>query len=285
MVKSIFELEKRTDIKKECLRIEKYLGKKQFRNLDGYFDNSTFWSMADSCFKLWPYRYTATSVSDFFDLIELPMEVEKMNATEYFYYLQFIFDFVMWISSYSDDDIFDIDSNDDLYNLFFDNQDEFDLITNNIKIIMDFSNYSIEKINNHYTFIKRDADTDSILSIIENEDDLRLALLEYNDFRIENDINEKRIILKKLGDYLEPKRKEFNSINKSLTDDIFYMLNKFYIRHNNDGNIKFNSNADYIKWYDRLFKMIIHLIRSKYILDVQKELKDYKKQSSKEKCE
>ena len=55
------------------------------------------------------------------------------------------------------------------------------------------------------------------------------------------------------------------------------MLNKFYIRHNNDGNIKFDSNADYIKWYDRLFKMIIHLIRSKYILDVQKELKDYKK--------
>ena len=142
---------------------------------------------------------------------------------------------------------------------------------------MDFSNYSIEKINNHYTFIKRDADTDSILSIIENEDDLRLALLEYNDFRIENDINEKRIILKKLGDYLEPKRKEFNSINKSLTDDIFYMLNKFYIRHNNDGNIKFDSNTDYIKWYDKLFKMIIHLIRSKYILDVQKELKDYKK--------
>ena len=31
------------------------------------------------------------------------------------------------------------------------------------------------------------------LSIIENENDLRLALLEYNDFRIENDINENRL--------------------------------------------------------------------------------------------
>ena len=277
MVKSIFELEKRTDIRKECLRIEKYLAKPQFRNFDGYYHNNTFWSMVNSCFKLWPYRYTATNASDFFDLLELHTKVEEMNNTEYFYYLQFIFDFIMWISSYCDDDIYDIDFNADLYNLFIDNEDEFNLITTNIKIIMDFSNYSIEKINNHYTFIKRDADTDSILSIIENEDDLRLALLEYNDFRIENDINEKRIILKKLGDYLEPKRKEFNSINKSLTDDIFYMLNKFYIRHNNDGNIKFDSNTDYIKWYDKLFKMIIHLIRSKYILDVQKELKDYKK--------
>lgn len=277
MVKSIFELEKRTDIRKECLRMEEYLDRPQFIKIDGYSGKSTFWSMANSCFKFWPYRYTATSVYDFFDLIQLPMKVKEMNNTEYFYYLQFIFDFVMWISSYNDDVIFDIDPNEDLYDLFFDNEDEFDLITTNIKIIMEFSNYSIEKINDHYTFIKRDADTDSILSIIENENDLRLALLEYNDFRIENDINEKRIILKKLGDYLEPKRKEFNSINKSLTDDIFYMLNKFYIRHNNDGNIKFDSNTDYIKWYDKLFKMIIHLIRSKYILDVQRELKDYKK--------
>ena len=234
--------------------------------------------MVNSCFKLWPYRYTATNASDFFDLLELHTKVEEMNNTEYFYYLQFIYDFVMWVAShYYDADIYGINFNKKIFDLFINNQDEFDLITTNIKIIMDFSNYSIEKINNHYTFIKRDADTDSILSIIENEDDLRLALLEYNDFRIENDINEKRIILKKLGDYLEPKRKEFNSINKSLTDDIFYMLNKFYIRHNNDGNIKFDSNTDYIKWYDKLFKMIIHLIRSKYILDVQKELKDYKK--------
>ena len=278
MVKSIFELEKRTDIRKECLRREKYLAKPQFRNFDGYYHNNTFWSMVNSCFKLWPYRYTATNASDFFDLLELHTKVEEMNNTEYFYYLQFIYDFVMWVASYYyDADIYGINFNKKILDLFIDNQDEFDLITSNIKIIMDFSNYSIEKINDHYTFIKRDADTDSILSIIENENDLRLALLEYNDFRIENDINEKRIILKKLGDYLEPKRKEFNSINKSLTDDIFYMLNKFYIRHNNDGNIKFDSNTDYIKWYDKLFKMIIHLIRSKYILDVQKELKDYKK--------
>ena len=271
MVKSIFELEKRTHLKKECLRIEKYLATPQFKRLGSYYRNNTFWTMADSCFELWPYRYTATNVNDFFDLIELPLEVEKMNNTEYFYYLQFIFDFIMWLSSY------DNKFNTSLHHLCIDNEDKLKTIFKNINIIMEFSNYTIKKIDNHYTFIKRDADTDSILSIIENEDDLRLALLEYNDFRIENDINEKRIILKKLGDYLEPKRKEFNSINKSLTDDIFYMLNKFYIRHNNDGNIKFDSNTDYIKWYDKLFKMIIHLIRSKYILDVQRELKDYKK--------
>lgn len=91
----------------------------------------------------------------------------------------------MWVAShYYDADIYGINFNKKIFDLFINNQDEFDLITTNIKIIMDFSNYSIEKINDHYTFIKRDADTDSILSIIENENDLRLALLEYNDFRM-----------------------------------------------------------------------------------------------------
>ena len=95
--------------------------------------------------------------------------------------------------------------------------------------------------------------------------------------RHKKDIQEKRTILKKLGDYLEPLRKEFNKYNKSLTDDIFFMLNKFYIRHNNEGNIKLDEDSEYIKWYDDLFKMIIQLIRTKYIVKKQDELKQFKK--------
>ena len=112
----------------------------------------------------------------------------------------------------------------------------------------------LNEVDNRITYIKRDADVDSVLSVLENDENIRLVLLEYNDFRIENNVTKKRIILKKLGDYLEPKRKEYNSINKSLTDDIFFMLNKFYIRHNNDENFKFDSDDDYIKWYDKYLK-------------------------------
>lgn len=103
-----------------------------------------------------------------------------------------------------------------------------------------------------------------------------MILLEYNDFRIEKDKDQKKILLKKLGDYLEPKRNEYASLNNTLTSNVFFMLNKFYIRHNNPGNIQLSTDAEYILWYDRLFKMIIHLIRTKEINEIQNELIQYK---------
>jgi len=41
MVKSIFDLEKRTDLKKECLKIQKYLDKPMFIELN-YHCNVSF---------------------------------------------------------------------------------------------------------------------------------------------------------------------------------------------------------------------------------------------------
>lgn len=275
MVKSIFDLEKRTDLKKECIKIEKYLNKPQFSILNYSHQGHSFWCMVNSFFEFWPYRYTATDITEFFELYELPFEAEKMNDEECLYYLQLIFDILMWLdiqSSYNYDSV-----EYELHELKRINNDRFLTIIKNIILIAELSNYKIKKIGKHYTFIKRDADVDSILHILESEDDLRLCLLEYNDFRIENNREEKKIILKKIGDYLEPRRGEFNSYNKSLTDDIFFMLNKFYIRHNNDNNIQFDTDEEYILWYDNLFKMMIQLIRTKYIVQVQKELVEFKK--------
>lgn len=276
VVKSIFDLEKRTDLKKECIKIEKYLNKPQFSILNYSHQSHSFWYMVNSFFEFWPYRYTATDITEFFELYELPFEVEKMNDEQCLYYLQLIFDILMWL-----DDIqlsYNYDSVEyELHELKRINNDRFLTIIKNIILIAELSNYKIEKIKKHYTFIKRDADVDSILPIIENEDDLRLSLLEYNDFRIKNQIGEKRIILKKIGDYLEPLRTEFNTYNKSLTDDVFFILNRFFIRHNNDNNIQFDTDEEYILWYDNLFKMIIQLIRTKKIVQIQSELKEFKK--------
>lgn len=274
MVKSIFELEKRTDLKKECIKIDKYLHNSQFSILDNSYQGYSFWDMVNSFFEFWPYRYTATNIAEFFDLYELPFEVEKMNNEQYFYYLQLIVDIILWLDEQTSYDRNSIEYQ--LSNLKQNNDNCFITILRNISLIADLSNYRIAKIEKHYTFIKRDSDVDSILSIIENEDDLRLALLEYNDFRIENDIKEKRIILKKLGDYIEPQRKKLASYNKSLTDDVFFMLNKFYIRHNNEGNITLINDDEYILWYDKLYKMIIQLIRTEYINAIHKDLVQYK---------
>lgn len=180
----------------------------------------------------------------------------------------------MWVAShYYDADIYGINFNKKIFDLFINNQDEFDLITTNIKIIMDFSNYSIEKINDHYTFIKRDADTDSILSIIENENDLRLALLEYNDFRIENDVEEKKKLIFKIYQFIELHKKDYQEKNNTLYKSISHIVNNYKIRHSNSCQISLN-DSDTIEVYDICFKMMIHLIRDSYIKDSFKKIKE-----------
>lgn len=279
MVISIFELEKRTNFKQECLKIEDYLLRyKYIIPKDGYVH--TFWDLVDYCFEAWPYRYTATTWQEFFSLIKLKEKVDYMMEDEYFYYLQFIYEFISWLITAAD--YYRYHNKEDVYTIekiVEKNYLSFRTIVQNIQLIAELMNYKIEKIDSHYTFIKRDADVDSILPSLENEEDLKIALLEYNDFRIENNKEEKKIILKKIGDYLEPCRKEFSSLNKSLTDDVFFMLNNFYIRHNNDKNIKFDTDEEYILWYDNLFMMMIQLIRTKNIKEIQNKLKEFKKKA------
>lgn len=269
MVKSIFDLEKRTDLKKECLRIEKYLSTLQFTASANYCSNCSFWELFDSYIEFWPYRYTAINVKDFFDLVGLPLQVEKMNNTQCLYYFQLILDFIMWLSNSRNSSNYSLV----LSTLFNTNKDKFNIIIQNITIIMNFSNYSIEKINNHYTFIKRDADTDSILSIIENEDDLRLALLEYNDFRIENDVEEKKKLIFKIYQFIELHKKEYQEKNNNLYKSISYIVNNYKIRHSNNHQTSLNV-SDTIEVYDICFKMMIHLIRDSYIKDSFKKIKE-----------
>lgn len=284
MVISIFDLEKRTNLKNETIKLHKYLSRKVFKDYNHYTGN--FYNMVNSCIELWPDRYTATNINDFFDQYGISFDIQNFSNDECLYYLQFIMNFIKWIyeeykkeSNKNDDSYYtyDFQKSNMFSNLAENNSFYFGTIIENIQHIVELCNYDIEIINEHFTFIKRDADVDSILPILENEDDLRIALLEYNDFRIENNKEEKKIILKKIGDYLEPRRKEFSSLNKSLTDDVFFMLNNFYIRHNNDKNIKFDTDEEYILWYDNLFMMMIQLIRTKNIKEIQNMLKEFKK--------
>ncbi len=232
--------------------------------------------MVDSFIEFWPYtyRYTATNIEDFFELLGLPFKVESMNNEECLYYLQLVLDIIMWLHSkknYSTRNSIDYE----LYCLKNTNNKCFATIITNISLIAELSNYGIEKINEHYTFVKKDADVDSILHQLETEEDLRLAILSYNDFRIENNIDEKVKILKKIGDWLEPRRKDFEKHNKSLTSDIFYILNNASIRHNNDKQLNL-STEEILSLYNDLFTMVIHLIRSENIKNIETKIEQLK---------
>ncbi len=275
MVKSIFDLEKRTDLETEVARLDSYLQQEVFIFYRGQY-RGTFYNMVDSCFELWPYRHTAISMKQYFELLELPTNTESYSDEECMYYLQFIFDYIHWLYLKYREEF----GNYKLKNrYFFDmckrNSQYFATIQNNINIIAEMCNYKLELINSHMTFIKRDADVDSILKQLESEDDLRLALLSYNDFRIENNVEEKRMILKKIGDWLEPKRSTYRQFNSNLTTDIFFLLNNAHIRHNNSNQLSLNS-SEMLSIYDGLFKMMLHLIRTEDIKNIQNNISKYK---------
>lgn len=280
MVKSIFELERRFDFDKEFNRLYDLLNMKIYNYEFSRSRDVDFWTIVDKFFTKREHRLTAINANQYFSDLEIHFKTPRScNKTQKLYILQFIDSYICYlINTHTISNNYSIISNSYSINTEDEIFAPYLVIIKNIGVIIENLNFErqLNHADNSVTYIKRDADVDSVLSILENEDDLRMTLLEYNDFRIENDVNEKRIILKKLGDYLEPKRREFNSINKSLTDDVFFMLNKFYIRHNNDGNVKFNTDDDYIKWYNKLFKMIIHLIRTKYIINIHNDLKEYK---------
>ena len=148
-------------------------------------------------------------------------------------------------------------------------------IIKNISHIISKLNFKrdVDERKETVTYIKRDADTDSILSIIENEDDLRLALLEYNDFRIENDVEEKKKLIFKIYQFIELHKKDYQEKNNTLYKSISHIVNNYKIRHSNSCQISLN-DSDTIEVYDICFKMIIHLIRDSYIKDSFKKIKE-----------
>ena len=143
------------------------------------------------------------------------------------------------------------------------------ILSHNIPIILEKMNYeSITDMDKIY-IRKRNADVDSVLdSVPEN---IALLLLSYNDIR-NNDIESKKTILKKIDLYIDSNKKEFKEYDQKLLDAIDTIVNKMGINHYEDKH-PFNSLDDdnLCEWYDKCFKMMIHLIRTKDIIEIKKE--------------
>lgn len=275
MTISIFDLEKRTDLRKECIRLNEYLSKARFITYDnGMVRYGDFWNMVNCCLTYWPYRYTALNIQDFFDIYGLPFNVDEMNNEQLLYYLQIILDFVMWLFTYDENESYD-EENQFLSDILYKNEKELNIIIENIELTIEQANYKIEKVDQHYIFIKRNVDLDSILRQFETKEDIRITILSYNDFRIEKNIDEKRMILKRLADWLEPQKNKFTKIDNQLTNNIFYLLNSIKIRHNNSKQVNLDDDS-LLALYDDLFKMIIHLIRSEDIKRIQSSIQELK---------
>ena len=102
------------------------------------------------------------------------------------------------------------------------------------------------------------------------------VLLSYYDVRNIADVKFKRQALKAIADYLEPIRKDISgTVLNKICDNVFCVLNKCSIRHN---NTEFNaSEKEAIELYDSTFNMSLMLLNYKKIALYEDMAKTYKK--------
>lgn len=259
MRNSIFDIEIRMDINKEFKKIYSYLhyGDKTTVTQSGHM--YTFLKAVDEyAFKHWPYRGTALNCIEYLDSIGLPNYYfdgrRNINEVEFLYYLEFIYNIYM----YSHEMIQIKDEN--VLAIF-----------NNIYIIVEKMNYKFIQKNDKYILVKRDADLDSIIELVDN--DIALLLLEYNDFRIIDNLIRKKEILKSIDLYIEKNQSQFSKLDKDTYSSIGYIMNKFGINHKIDDKYENLSENDLLGWYDKCYKLCIHLIRKKEINEINEERK------------
>ncbi len=160
------------------------------------------------------------------------------------------------------------------------------VLIDNIYYVLNVLGYRIEKTEEcKVILIKDDADALDTALTVEDED-IAKVILNYKDFKIENDVKAKQDLLRKLGLYVEPLRNQIGKINSELEDYIFFNLNKLHIRHNNkDGKLKIEFVAnmkddELIEWYDKTYTLILTAIRMLEFEKNKLEFKGLKKEIS-----
>jgi hypothetical protein len=141
----------------------------------------------------------------------------------------------------------------------------------NLPLIIEKMNYKVVEDGDKLKIIKRDSNVDSVLDIVPN--DLVSLLLDYNDIR-NNSIQSKKRILKDLDLYIEKDKRIYQSLDKDTYNSIQVIVNKMGVNHpiKESPYDMFDKN-ELAEWYDKCFKLIIHLIRKKEINKINDERK------------
>ena len=168
------------------------------------------------------------------------------------------------------------------------------LYTSKIQLVRETILYDLEKINyepieqnkGQIMIVQKDAAVSAVVDLVET--DLARTIIRYNHYLLKGDIEAKKEILRKIADALEPRRRELESVNKSLASDFFLLVNKMNIRHNNcDASDKAKYVEAFAKmtkkqkenWYDEIYQqgLMAFLIleqaeRNKRIAEFKKNL-------------
>jgi len=256
--KSIFEIENRLDIKKEYARLTRALLEEEI-----LFYNSLYMSLYDffeeNVFPKWKFRDTFTSLDEYLQHIGVNIFSTFIIEESFLNLLEFLLN--MWKTAKDKINFNKISIMSEI---------SFYTIEQNVPIILEKMNYTIKEEIDRVLIIKRDSDVDSILDIVS--EDIVTLLLSYNDIR-NNRIEVKKQILKSLDLYIEKDKRKYKSYDSSLYDSIQTIVNEMGVNHPMHEKYKNMSEIELCCWYDKCFKMMIHLIRTEDIISMKNERK------------
>lgn len=260
MRKSIFDIvAENMDMESEANRLVTMSSEECVLVVNTYTDETLFNYIDAYCFKEWEHRGHFVDVDDFLEALRYDdlKEDATHNVDALLTLIELIYNF--WELSRKQ---------------FHDTQKGYKLEWcgnyYHLKDVMDdvLSQY------NHVAYINEDQEC---VLIIEDKSEVTAAaeimptpalavdVVRYNHRTLRGEIELKKKILLSMGAELEAKRKKLHTINTTLENDIFFMLNNLNIRHNNkskgDKNYKeyvAKMRKDRLeKWYDELYQMLL----------------------------
>ena len=230
---------------------------KEYRKIIELFDDKSFYrdfvgigkSLNDAFnekIQNWKYRGTSTSTLEIFRKLHLNASTTEEDAfNDILKLIQLALNIKLFLERY------------------YEEMDEF-ILFKNIEVILNKLNFESYVEEDRVMLIPKNTE---VLTSIEGMDkSLKGLLVEYLNFEIKDDIKSKKRILTDISFKIEPKRKDYNKINKNLTDNLFHLFNKVNIRHNNKEGDKKNevvaamTDSEIIYWYDKTYEMIIYLL-------------------------
>lgn len=261
MRRSIFDIENRLDMNIEFGRFVEALNQREtifydckYMSLFSFFDNYVF--------NIWPYRDTFVDLKSYLEHIGINNSMyggyQAVDETSFLNFLELLENLMLTVKRKIGFDYIE-----------FLNLKTANIIQHNIPIILEKMNYESYQAVDKICIRKRDADVDSVLEIVPL--DISQLLLSYNDIR-NNNIESKKIILKKLDLFIEENKSLYKSLNSSTYDSIQTVVNKMGINHPiQEEPYRSLDSKSLSQWYDKCFKLIIHLIRCSEVNEINKQ--------------
>lgn len=256
--KNIFDiLAEENNMSKESTRIISLFENRYTieRNYDG--KRSTLKGFADGIvFEKWKSKGHHIDLDDFLDSINYNYisRAAKHDVDKFLLLIELVYNIWRIVLNY----VMTYDSVFELLDAFY----QLENIMKDCLANLNHTTYYDEETERTYVIEDKPAVT-AVAEIVEAED--ALSIIRYNHHALKGDIKAKKHILVEIGKKLEPERNRLHTINSSLEDKIFFMLNNMDLRHNNryegDRNYKAAvaqmADEELETWYDELYQMML----------------------------